>query len=508
MSTQPNPAASVVVVEEAPDSILGARFENQLADLCDFGGGGQNGGNPFEPTISTPWTAIASADYNPLTLNRTALTYIFKTFGIVRRFIRTPVDDAFRGGITITIPEISDPAELAKLHAKMKDEGDLAVIKDVATWGRLFGGSGLIPVTDDDPSAEFNPEEITEGSNLAFLAADRWELTMSGFNNAGEEFDKLANRQYGYSYPGRFNYYGIPMDASRVIKFLGQSAPSLLRQRLQGWALSELEQCMRTLNTYIKFQNLLFDVVDEAKVDVYKIQNFNSALASAQGSAAIKLRIALGNWLKNYQNALVMDQKDDYEQKQLAFSGLADINEEFRIAICCDLNMPMNKLFGQSASGFASGEDALENYASMIDAEVRDKIHKIVKTVIGLRCRQLWGYEPEFTYEFQPLRVLNGTEEEAVKTSKQNRALALYDRDLVDGAEVSEILKKDSLLTIETAVESGKRTPISPLEMQQDAQDQAAKADGDKAKADAKKENAKGIERLRASLRSDERRAA
>lgn len=480
---------------------------NSLAELVSEVSG-PNGGNPFEPTISQPWTFIESADYNTLTLNRIALTYGFKTFGLVRKFIRMPVDDAFKGGIEIEIPELTDPKDLKALQELIKKEGDLDIAKDVATWARLFGGSGLIVVTDQAADSEFNPDSIGEGDRLKFLAADRWELTMSGFNNAGEEYDRLAQIQYGYSYPSDFSYYGIRLDESRITKMLGQIAPSLVRQRLQGWGLSELEQCMREIQTYIKFQNLLFELVDEAKVDVYQIENFNTQLASAQGTALIKLRIGLGNWLKNYKNALVMDAKDSYEQKQITFGGLADIFQEFRINLCAALGIPENKLFGRGESGFGSGEDSMENYNAMIEVEVRDKMDKILRMIIGLRCRQLFGYEPEFTFKFRPLRVLNGVEEEQVKTSKQNRALAIYDRDLVDGMEVSEILKKDELLEIETAVERGEREPISPLEMQQDQQETDAKLGADKLKQDGKKEKQNALARLSSMLDRRDRRAA
>lgn len=501
MSTLPTKLATPVTVVDS----RGAERLNSLAELAvaDYGNG--NGGNPFEPTASTPYTFIESADYNTFTLNRTALTYGFKTFGLVRSFIRTPVDDAFRGGVDITIPEIDDPDALKELHELMERENDLDVVKDVMTWGRLFGGSALLVATDQDPSTPLKPDSIKIGERMKFIAADRWELIMAGFDQGEGAIEQFANLQFGYAYTGDFSYYGVPIDKSRLTPFFGQTAPSLIRQRLQGWALSELEQCMREIQSYIKFQNLLFELVDEAKVDVYQIANFNDNLASAEGTALIKLRVALGNWIKNYKNALVMDKEDLYEQKQIAFGGLADIFEEFRINLCAALRMPMNKLFGQSAGGFSSGEDSLENYNAMIDVEIRDKGKGLVRTVIALRCRQLWGYEPKFSFAFKPLRVLNGVEEEAVKTSKQKRALDLYDRDLVDGQEVSEILKKESLLTIETAVEKGEREPISPLEMQQQQTDQDS--------ALAKKKDAKskenGLARIISMLdRRDRRKAA
>jgi phage-related protein (TIGR01555 family) len=254
---------------------------------------------------------------------------------------------------------------------------------------------------------------------------------------------------------------------------------------------------MREINTYIKFQNLLFELVDEAKIDVYKIEQFNNSLATAQGTQLIQTRIQLSNLLKNYRNALVVDKEDDYEQKQIAFGGLADIFQEFRINLCAALKIPYNKLFGESATGLGNGEDSMENYNSMLDSDVRDHVRPLVRESLSLRMRAVFGYLPEFTFKFQPLRVLKETDQAEVDAKKQARALELYDRDLLSGKEVMESLHKDKLLNVDSEVLQGKREPISPLEMEQDAQDTAAK---DAAKPDKK---ANALERLRTMLSTE-----
>ena len=60
------------------ESLTAKRAVNSLADLTipDFTANynyGQNNGNPFEPTVSTPWELITSTDYGIFTLNRPAL---------------------------------------------------------------------------------------------------------------------------------------------------------------------------------------------------------------------------------------------------------------------------------------------------------------------------------------------------------------------------------------------------------------------------------------------------
>lgn len=464
--------------------------------------------NPYQTSepIAQPWTFIRGESYTPITLNRIALSYGYMTYGLVQAVVDVPVEDAFRGGIEIESKEL-DEEDVDELLRAMEENGDLKAIKDTIKWARLFGGAGLIAATDQDPATPLR--ELTKGAELKFVDADRWELMLVFLSISGQPYSIDPRRPNLIEAP--YNYYGVNIDPSRVTKMLGKAAPSFVRQRLQGWGMSELERCLREINSYIKFQSVLFELVDEAKVDVYGIQAFNDNLATAQGSSLIQLRIQLSNWLKNYKNALVMDKEDTYEQKQIAFSGLADIFEEFRINLCAALKIPYNKLFGQSATGFASGEDSLENYNGMIDADVREAAKPLVREAVKLRCQATLGYTPEdLRIAFKPLRVLSELEEEEGNTAKQTRALELYDRDLLSGQETMESLHKDGLLNVDSEVLDGTREPISPLEMQQEAQETAGAQGDAKLKIEAKKASkpagrVNGIERLREMLRGERR---
>lgn len=485
---------------------------NGLADLVDqnqfFGNGA---GSPFaSQAIAQPWTFAEGAAYVPFTLNRIALNYGYMTYGLVQDVIDMVVDDAFRGGLKITSPEL-DEDDLRELAKAMEENGDIEAIKQTMKWARLFGGAGIIGVTDQDPKTALRT--VPKGGNLKFLDANRWELLLTTVSLSGTQVTPGGWAAINEEAP--YNYYGVTIHPSRVVRVLGKAAPDMVRARLQGWGMSELERCIREINTYIKFQNLLFELVDEAKVDIYSIEQFTASLASAQGTQAIQLRINMANWLKNYKNALILDKEDTYEQKQIAFGGLADIFEEFRISLCAALKIPYNKLFGQSSTGFSSGEDSMENYNAMVEGEVREKCRAIVREVLKLRIEATFGFEPEFSFEFKPLRVLNTEQEETVNSQRQQRTLDLYDRDLLDGQETMESLHKNGLINVESSVLDGDREPISPLEMQQSGQEQDGALAEKKMKLDAKKTDkanakANGEERLRMMLRNAriERRAA
>ena len=158
---------------------------------------------------------------------------------------------------------------------------------------------------------------------------------------------------------------------------------------------------------------MIFELLDEAKLDIYQMNGFNAAMLTSSGTKTAEKRIQMANSLKSYLNALILDTNDKYEQKQLSFNGLSEILTQIRQGVASDLKMPMTKLFGVSAAGFNSGEDDIENYNSMIESEIRSKVKFIVIEVLEICCQKLFGFVPEdLMISFKSLRILSAEQQE------------------------------------------------------------------------------------------------
>jgi hypothetical protein len=241
-----------------------------------------------------------------------------------------------------------------------------------------------------------------------------------------------------------------------VIKLKGKEAPSFVRRRLQGWGMSEVERLLRSLNSYTKHEDVIFELMDEAKLDVFKLEGYNAKQLSdiANGKSTTAMQAVMFN--KNYHNAIVMDKEDDYEQKELTFSGLAEIMNQIRIGEAAAAGMPMTKLFGLSATGFNAGEEDLENYNAMVEGDVRHDAKTILYTILPLHARHCFGYAPEMIEpQFKSLRVLTSEQEETIKTQKYNRLQSQYKDGLMNDVEYCEALKKEGLMDMDTEVSRG-----------------------------------------------------
>lgn len=421
------------------------QLANSLGGLCEQLNIGA-GGLPYGPQISQASTLFDNNRWYLISNLRQLLSQIYVEHGIVQTMVDQPVDDGFRAGFEVKTAQL-DGDDIEKLMVYCKRNRVIQNIMQATKWGRLYGGGAIVLLTNQNPKAPLRLDLINEKTPLEFRSVDMWELYYDVQNTAGT---LEVGEEMGANLSEHYDYYGQQIHHSRVFRIIGKEAPSFIKPRLRGWGMSELERLVRSLNQYLKNQDVIFDLLDEAKVDVFRIKGFNNALLNTSGTNEIAKRVQFANNIKDYNNALTMDSQDEYEQKQIAFTGLAEVLLQIRQGIAADLKMPMTKLFGISAAGFNSGEDDIENYNSMIEGEIRNKIEWIVVDCLNVCCQKLFGFVPDdLMIQWNPLRMLNAKEEEEVKDSQMARVTSAFTLGLASGKEAKEAINKDSLLGIE-----------------------------------------------------------
>jgi len=420
-------------------------------------------------------TAVLAAQIRRefVTLDRALLSSLYQQFGIVQALIEVPVLDAFRGGVKLSAyeravapepikkksifkiftmfneadpakdnakdnkPDVDSrmfderkkweeeqdraagelkksddnflrrsitPEELRMLEIYIKREMIWDKVQEAEKWKRLFGGSGIVILDGKDPSTPINLEAINQDTPLEFYVADNWELSAS--STTLNSVDWMSEQP--------FTYYGHKIHKSRVIVFNGKKWPSLWRSVGRGWGMSALEPLIRTLNKGIKNENLIFELQDEAKIDVFKLNDFNDSMLDPDSTAAVQNRLQLGQTVKNYMKAIVLDGQDEYSQKQIHFNGLAELKEDNRVDMAADARITMTKLYGTTPAGFNSGESDRESYADSVESEIRIPLEPNIIKLLEIVGRKVLGKTLDFGIEFQPL--IRTTEYEAEKT--------------------------------------------------------------------------------------------
>jgi len=420
------------------------QVENGLSDVV------MGGMTPF--SMATQINQTDTFFYNIRTYlisnMRQLLSQMYVEHGIIQALIDTPVEDALRGGFKIKTSML-DEEEITELENYMEECQDIETVKQAFKWMRLYGGGGIIIMTNQKHDKPLDDKKL---DGMELRAVDMWEL-FSAQQNIDDDTRRL---EIGEKSDFCFNYYAINLHKTRVIVLKGKVAPSFIRPRLRGWGFSYVEAVVSSINQFLKSKNLTFEVLDEFKVDIFKIAGLNQALLQKDGTAKVTQRVQLANSQKNFQNAMVLDAQDEHQSKQLTFSGLADVQKEFRIQLASDLRMPLTKLFGLSATGFNSGDDDIENYNGMIESEVRPKIKAALKEVIKLRIKEKYGVDAtDLKLELHPLRTLSHEQEENVKDKKFNRVVISLEKGLCSHKEAQEAINREGLLGVKIEASEG-----------------------------------------------------
>ena len=374
-----------------------------------------------------------------LSLKPVILNNTYKSNSFAKLAVDLPVNDAFRdGGFEIDSQTLSAD-EILELKDFMADKGDINVLKDCARWGRLFGGGVILAATNQKEDAPLNIKTLYK-KEVEFFACDRWQCFPDGSLFLADKF--TVQNDYTLQDGNIVTYH-----KSRLKVFTGETQPWYLRNQLNGWGASIFEAITPSLSQYIKANNVILELLDEAKIDILKIFGLNDILATEHGEAAVRKRLKIFSEEKNFQSVGAMDAQDDYVQKQLSFGSLDQMIEKIMLLICSALRIPYSKVFGKGASGFSSGEDDLENYNGMVMSTIREPLTPIIKWMIDIRCVQLFGRTiDDIVIKWNPLRVLNEVEEQNVKTQKINAYIQLLQAGVMTRKQVAEQLTTDNII--------------------------------------------------------------
>lgn len=168
--------------------------------------------NDFTEQVAQQNTLIKNCRYYLVSNNRVLLTHLYVEHGIVQAFIDQPVDDAFRGDLTIKTDQLSSD-EIKDLLSYCEENGVIRTVTQGIKWARLYGGSGLVINTNQPSDRPLNMKAINEKSPLELYAADLWELQHNNVEKEGIRSSSEEEKPY--------MFYGQRLDRSRVIVIKG-----------------------------------------------------------------------------------------------------------------------------------------------------------------------------------------------------------------------------------------------------------------------------------------------
>lgn len=319
---------------------------------------------------------------------------------IAKQVVNVPVDDGVREWRAWQCEEAAD------IEAEEHRLGLKGHYKEARYWARLYGGSIVLMVTDQPLDKPLDINKVKKGSLKRLVVLDRWDVSPMNFNY-------FSPVDANYLKPESYTVTGgaTQIHWSHVVRCDGEILPRRMRAMNNGWGDSTLRRVMEDVKDAVATKGGIASMVLESNVDVITRDGLSNELASGQDSAILQ-RYGLAAQMKSIVNTLLLDGKETYERKSLAFSGLSQIMEQFMVWLSGAADIPMTRLFGRSAAGLsATGEGDLNNYYDSVRAQQESTFKQELAPLDEVMIRSALGYMPdECSYEWRPLYQESGTE--------------------------------------------------------------------------------------------------
>lgn len=325
-------------------------------------------------------------------------------------------------------------AELERFERLERRLNVREVMRQAHQWASLYGTGAIILVGNGpDPELEFGEDEKL----VRLVALDRHSITAST-----EREQNVLSPHFGE--PLTFTIKGMQrIHRSRVILVRAVERPPSDTEHL--WGVSDLEGVYEAVKRFDMLSLNVGDLVTESKVDVFKMQGFSSKIAAGLEGEVIQIVSSI-QAIKSTTNSVVIDGEIEYEQKELTFTGLKDLLVEFRNTVAGAADMPLTVLFGQSAAGFASGQEDITNYHESIHGLQESRLRHVFDRLDPILTRMLWGEAPaDWWFDFPPLTELTAEQRANVLNVTATACGALVDRGILREDQVLSELKQSEL---------------------------------------------------------------
>lgn len=357
----------------------------------------------------------------------------YQTNWIARQIVDVPANDMTREWRTIK----SDKSE--EIQQEEKRLNLRLACTEALSWARLFGGAGILMLTNQDLGKPLDINKIKKGDLERLLVLDRWEMSAQTLNT----FDVLASN---YLLPEFYTVQGGTQTIhwTHFARFNGAKLPRRQMAQTNGWGDSELRKCMEDLRDTVSAKGGIAELMQEASIDIITREGLSSDLASDQDEAIID-RYSLFSQMKSIVNIALLDGSETFDRKTLNLSGVAPTLEVLMIWLSGCAGIPLTKLFGTSAKGMnATGEGDLKTYYDAMRCGQTSQLATGLDYLDQVMVRSATGGMPEgYDYVWNPLAQPNYIEIAQADLLKAQKDQVYLDSGIVSVSQIQKNLQAD-----------------------------------------------------------------
>lgn len=313
-----------------------------------------------------------------------------------------------------------------------------AAFERALSYARLYGGAGIVMITDQDMTKPLDPRKIKKGGLKRLMVLDRWYLS-AGELQVTNILDESFLLPAHYLIAGSKEGY---IHESHVVRVLGEPLPIRIAMMSQGWGDSALRQALEVVQDFTASVGGIAESMQEFNVDTIRKEGLFDELGSDQEDAILR-RFQAWGMMKSLFRVSLLDGEETFDRNSLTYGGIADIIETQMKLVAGASHTPVTKLFGDSAKGLnATGEGDDVNYNAYIRSEQAAKLDPALRRLDEVLVRSATGAFPDdFNYAWRPLDVPSPTEAAQANEIQARADIAYLDAGVVTVSQVQRNLQ-------------------------------------------------------------------
>lgn len=373
---------------------------------------------------------------DPRILTRQELENMYRGSWLAKKIINVVADDMTREWLHCLFDgeELGTVIEQAQKRFALKRK-----INESLRWSRLYGGANIIIGTRDKNLAKpLDVKNVKQGDLRYLHVVDRWRMSASGSLNRD-----LESPNFGMPDSYVIAESTVQVHHTRVLRFNGEKLPYFAWLRNGMWDDSVLQHVMDSLMNCDTTTQSVATLLFESNVDVVTSEGLADVLARKDGESILTKRFQVAALLKSFNRMLLLDGTEKFEKKQNSFANLDKVIQQFMVDVSGAADIPMTRLFGQSAAGLnATGDNDIRNYYDMVSAKQESELRPQLEYLYEVLVRSELGHMPDdFRFDFNPLWQLSEKDQAEVEKSRAER-----DDKYVNLGVVSETLVAKELM--------------------------------------------------------------
>lgn len=340
--------------------------------------------------------------------------------GIIRTIVDSIPDTAFKSLGTIQ----NDPTDVydeGLLIRELNRLGAASIFNIADKWKRLLGGALIyIGATGSGvPSTPLDPKRI---KNIEFLKP----FGLTEIMTADSIFDENINSptfgkilKYKVRVRAGNKYIEQYLHYTRCIPLYGVRYPDELNLTLEQryWGISVINSQWRTIATYEHLMAAVDQLVDTASINIYTFADLDELLA-AGNEKKMQTRIEAIQKTIDLIRAVIIGEGETFDQKQINFSGLADIIDRKMMQLSSVNQIPVSRLFGRSPSGLNATGGAEERIFNDMAYSEQNALTPEIQRLVDMLV--VWKKLPEGDYSWKWGNIQTLTDEQKAEESRKD----------------------------------------------------------------------------------------